>query len=59
MKSKYKVSSQCNDAKNYIYQVYRILDTKEIDHAGNREYVNGVFHDKRAAQLCADLLNGK
>ena len=57
MKSKWKISSQCNDEGQYIYQVYRILDEDEIDHNGNREYQGEVFHTKKEARACADKMN--
>lgn len=39
-----------------LYQVYRIKDTGQIDHSGNRE-VYDTFRDEQAAAICAADLN--
>ena len=39
-----------------LYQVYRIKDTGQIDHSGNRE-VYYTFENARAAAICAADLN--
>ena len=41
------------------FQVYRIKDQSDIDHAGNREYVDILFKTESLAQEQADRLNGK
>lgn len=41
------------------FQVYRIKDPSDIDHAGNREYVDDLFKTESLAQEQADRLNGK
>ena len=40
------------------FQVYRIKDPSDIDHAGNREYVDDLFKTESLAQEQADRLNG-
>lgn len=42
-----------------LYRVYRIRDTSEVDHSGNREYVGNYTQDREKARIVADLLNGK
>lgn len=55
-KGKWDVSSQyINDKK--IFTVYRLRDTSEIDHSGNREYKGGCFDSEQEAQALADKLN--
>lgn len=57
MKSRWKVSStySCGEI---TYQVYRSLDTHDIDHSGNREVV-GTFDDEDRAREYADALNSQ
>lgn len=40
-----------------LWQVYRLLDTGEVDHSGNREYTGPIFNDRCAAQGYADYMN--
>lgn len=54
--SKWKVSSNYIGGK-YVYQVYRILDVDDVDHAGNREYKPGLYDSEDVAQKVADALN--
>lgn len=54
--SEWKVSSNYIDGK-YVYQVYRLLDVYDVDHAGNREYKPGLFDCEYCAQKAADVLN--
>lgn len=56
MMSKWQVSSQYINGEK-IFQVYRRRDVNEVDHAGNREYFDGTFDNKAAAQAVADKLN--
>lgn len=58
MKSKWKVTS------NYIggqtmYGVYRIRDTGEVDHSGNREHYGGYLESREEAAVIAEELNTK
>ena len=39
MKSEWKVTSNCIGGE-WFYGVYRLRDRKEVDHSGNREYVD-------------------
>ncbi|MCM1059419.1 MAG: hypothetical protein NC452_03920 [Eubacterium sp.] len=55
-KSKWQVSSQFIGEKE-IFTVYRLRDTSEVDHSGNREYKGGCFYEETAAQALADKLN--
>ena len=55
MKSEWKVSR--NYIGRTIYQVFRTLDVNGVDHAGNREYMQGAFDTKEEAQGLADELN--
>lgn len=56
MKSKWHISSQYINGEK-IFQVYRLRDGNEVDHAGNREYFGGTFDNEAAAQAVADKLN--
>ncbi len=53
--AKWKVSS--NFIGRMVYQVYRIINETEVDHAGNREYYHQIFETKEEAQATADKLN--
>lgn len=53
--SKWMVNS--NFIGVWIYQVFRILDEKKVDHSGNREYYHQIFDSKEEAQEMADKLN--
>lgn len=55
MKSEWKVS-HTYAGMELIYQVYRLRDTAECDHSGNREIV-GTFDSEEAAQEYAEELN--
>ena len=60
MKSEWKVASNYFGGDKPFYQVYRKIDAEaKIDHSGNREYEQGVFADKVAAQAFADDLNAR
>ena len=39
MKSEWKVTSNCIGG-GWFYGVYRLRDRKDVDHSGNREYVD-------------------
>lgn len=56
MKGKWDVSSQYIGEKK-IFTVYRLRNTAEVDHSGNREYCEGVFDSEAEAQGIADKLN--
>lgn len=55
-KGKWDISSQYINDKE-VFTVYRLHDTSDIDHSGNREYKGGCFYDEAAAQALADRLN--
>ncbi|MCM1168051.1 MAG: hypothetical protein NC401_18870 [Ruminococcus sp.] len=55
-KSKWQVSSQFIGEKK-IFTVYRLRDTSEVDHSGNREYEGGCYDSEAEAQSVADKLN--
>lgn len=42
-----------------LYGVYRLLDTSEVDHSGNRELYGGYVDDKPTAERIAAELNQK
>ena len=63
--NEWKVTWQIIGGEKY-FQVYRIKDPSDIDHAGNRfeeiiyiEYVDDLFKSESLAQEQADRLNGK
>jgi len=57
MKGAWKVTSNLIDDIK-LYQVYRQLDTSEVDHSGNREYYkNYITQDREVAEILADELN--
>lgn len=57
MPSEWKVSSNLINGAEKIYQVFRVLDCSKTDENGNREYLPGIYHDRRDAQMCANRLN--
>lgn len=57
MKSKWKVSSQTIDGEKF-YTVFRIRDTSEVDHSGNRE-IYDTYISEDVAEMKADELNRK
>ena len=56
MKSEWKVTSNHIDGRT-IYGVYRIIDTAEVDHSGNREMYGGYMDSREAAKSLAEVLN--
>jgi len=56
MLGKWDITSNVIDGEKQ-WQVYRLIDTGEVDHSGNREYDGMIFHDKDDAQEYADFLN--
>lgn len=56
MKGPWKVTSNVIDGQK-MYAVYRLLDTSETDHSGNREYATGWLDDKDQAVETAQQLN--
>lgn len=56
MKSKWKVTSNYING-NYEYAVYRLLDKKQLDHSGNREYFSNYVSDRKMAEKMAEKLN--
>lgn len=58
MKSVWKVT--CNYiADKYMYAVYRLLDTEETDHSGNREFTTDYMDSKAKAEAIAGRLNAQ
>ena len=56
MKGLWKVTSNIiGDTK--MYAVYRLLDTSETDHSGNREYATEWLDDREQAAKIAKELN--
>lgn len=56
MKGPWKVTSNIiGDTK--MYAVYRLLDTSETDHSGNREYATEWLDDREQAAKIAKELN--
>lgn len=58
VKGEWQVSSQYIGGLK-VYQVYRLRDVAEIDHAGNREYKNTIYTSREKAELAAQMLNGQ
>lgn len=58
MKSEWKVTSQVIEGKR-LYGVYRLLDTAEVDHSGNRELAGNYIDDRERAEFVANKLNEK
>lgn len=56
MKSEWRVTSNTIDGKTF-YGVYRLLDTEEIDHSGNREHQDLWSVDRESAEALAERLN--
>lgn len=56
MKSKWKVTSNPIGDKT-MYRVFRICDTSQVDHSGNREYYGDYMDSKYVAQEIATRLN--
>lgn len=56
MHSEWRVTSHIYcDVKKYA--VYRIINTSEVDHSGNRDYATGYMEDKEMAEGIAERLN--
>lgn len=56
MKGPWKVTSNIiGDTK--MYAVYRLLDTSETDHSGNREFATDYIKSKEKAAAIAQELN--
>ena len=56
MKSAWKVTSNRVGMRT-LYGVYRIGDTNEVDHSGNREMCGDYVEDKSEAAYLAKKLN--
>lgn len=54
-KSKWKITTNLIDGKKF-YGVYRVIDTSEVDHSGNRE-VHGYYGSRAKAEKIAEELN--
>lgn len=56
MKGPWKVTSNLI-GNEVLYRVYRLLDTEEVDHSGNREYYGPYTQDRYKATTLANELN--
>jgi hypothetical protein len=56
MKGKWKVTSNPIGDKTF-YRAYRIIDTSQVDHSGNREYSGDYTENKEEASAIAERLN--
>lgn len=56
MQSEWKVTSNLINDQN-MYCVYRLRDTAEVDHSGNREFHGGYVNDRDLAAAEAAALN--
>lgn len=56
MKGRWKVTSN-RVGDNSIFGVYRLRDTTEVDHSGNREMYGDYMDSRTEAQEIADRLN--
>lgn len=58
MKSKWKVTSNPIGGKT-LHRVYRLRDTSQVDHSGNREYYGDYTENRQEALAVADRLNAE
>jgi hypothetical protein len=56
MHSEWKVTSNLIGGEK-MYAVYRLRNTAEVDHSGNREYAGGWSSYREAAAMFASELN--
>ena len=56
MRGPWKVTSNRIDNIT-LYRVYKLLDTSEVDHSGNREYHSNYTQSPLAAAAIAEELN--
>lgn len=56
MKSEWRVTTNYINGKN-IYRVYRLIDTREVDHSGNREFYGNTFDNEEEAESLARAKN--
>lgn len=56
VQSKWRVSTQYFGDKQ-VWQVCRLRNVHEVDHAGNREYTPDVFYTHEEAEAKADEMN--
>ncbi len=56
MMSEWRVSTQYF-GEEQVWQVYRLRKAGAVDHSGNREYAEGVFETRQAAEELAARLN--
>lgn len=56
MHSEWKVTSNLIGVEK-MYAVYRLRNTAEVDHSGNREYAGGWSSYREAAAMLAAELN--
>lgn len=57
-RSEWKVTANLVGGRK-IYGVYRLRDTAEVDHSGNREYYGDYMDSQQAAEQIASELNKK
>lgn len=60
MKSEWRVTSNFVGVGIKCYSVYRLIDSRGVDHSGNREYYGGPWRMQReeAAEI-AEALNAE
>jgi len=60
MKSAWRVTSNVVGVGIKCYSVYRLIESREVDHSGNREYYGGpwLMQRERAAEI-AEALNAE
>lgn len=58
MKSEWRVSSNPIGPGEFLHQVYRIRNTEEVDHSGNREVFDSYI-SRDIAEMKASELNRK
>lgn len=56
MKSEWRVTSNRINGQT-MYGVYRLLDTRAVDHSGNREHFGGYMAERAWAVDLAEKLN--
>lgn len=56
MKGKWKVTSNIIGDKK-VYAAYRLIDERQPDHSGNREYYGGYIYDRSEVEHTVSGLN--
>lgn len=55
---KWKITCNYINGEKY-FRAYRLINEKEVDHSGNREYAGNYTKSREEAQKVADLMNAR